>query len=208
MTTAIDYYFTCISPFSYFGHRAIGAVSARHGATLNLKPFRLGAVFQTSGALPLGQRPVSRQRYRMLELQRISEMRGLPVNLKPKHFPADPSLADATVAALVADGRDPFDYVESLYRVVWVDEADIADEAVIADRLGKAGFDAAGVIARARSGLVTGIIDVNTEEAIAAGALGSPSYVLNGEVFWGQDRIDYLDRALETGRKPFSADMA
>lgn len=208
MTAEIDYYFTCISPFSYFGHQAIGDVAKRHGARLNLRPFRLGQVFQSSGAVPLAQRPVPRQRYRMLELQRIAAMRGLPVNLKPAHFPADPALADATVAALVDQGADAFDYLDSLYRTVWVDEANVADDAVIAERLERAGFDAAAVIAAARSAKVTGIVDANTEAAIAAGALGSPTYVLNGEVFWGQDRVEHVDHALTTGRAPFSADMA
>ncbi|MAW85027.1 MAG: disulfide bond formation protein DsbA [Phyllobacteriaceae bacterium] len=208
MTAHIDYYFTCISPFSYFGHQAIGAVARRHGAVLDLRPFRLGTVFQTSGAVPLAQRPVPRQRYRMLELQRIAAMRNLPVNLKPAHFPTDPALADATVAALVEDGADAFAYLDSLYRAVWVDELNVADDAVLADRLEKAGFDAAAIIARARGEAVNALVDANTEAAIAAGALGSPTYVLNGEVFWGQDRVEHVDHALATRRGPFFADMA
>lgn len=205
MTAVIDYFFTCISPFSYFGHQAIRDVADRHGARLNLRPMKLGEVFATSGAVPLAQRTPARQRYRLIELQRISDMRGLPVNLKPAFFPADATLADATVAALVLEGADPFDYLTSLYRVVWTDEANIADEAVVAARLAVAGFDAGRIIDAARGEAVTAAVAANTEAAIAAGAMGSPSYVLNGEVFWGQDRVEYLDHALKTGRAPFLA---
>ena len=208
MTAHIDYYFTCISPFSYFGHQAIGDVARRHGARLNLRPVRLGEVFETSGALPLARRPLPRQRYRMLELQRIAAMRDLPVNLKPAHFPTDPTLADATVAVLVDEGADAFAYLDSLYRAVWVDEANVADDAVIADRLGAAGFDASAILAKARGEAAIALVSANTEAAIAAGAIGSPSYVLNGEVFWGQDRVEHVDHALATGRGPFFANMA
>lgn len=205
MTRQIDYFFTCISPFSYFGHRAFHEVADRHGARINYRPVRLGDVFASSGALPLAQRTPARQRYRFIELQRIAAMRGLPVNLKPAFFPADPSLGDATVAALVLKGEDPFVYLDALYRTVWVDEANIADEAVIASRLAACGFDAGEILAEAKSEAMGEQVRRNSEDAVAAGAMGSPTYVLNGEPFWGQDRIDYLDQALASGRRPFTA---
>ena len=205
MTRHIDYFFTCISPFSYFGHRAFHEVAGRYGARINYRPVRLGEVFASSGALPLAQRTPARQRYRLIELQRIADMRGLPVNLKPAFFPADPSLGDGTVAALVLRGEDPFEYLDALYRTVWVDEADIADEAVIASRLAACGFDAGAILAEAKSDAVGTQIRRNSEDAVAAGAMGSPTYLLNGEPFWGQDRIDYLVQALASGRRPFTA---
>ncbi|MCB1381576.1 MAG: 2-hydroxychromene-2-carboxylate isomerase [Notoacmeibacter sp.] len=205
MARQIDYFFTCVSPFSYFGHRALHDVARKHGAHINYRPVRLGDVFASSGAVPLAQRTPARQRYRLIELQRIAGMRGLPINLKPAFFPADPSLADATVVALVLGGKDPFSYIESLYRVVWVDDCDVADEAVVASRLTACGFDASAVLAGARTTAVADAITRNSQDAVAAGAMGSPTYVLDGEPFWGQDRIGYLDHALTTGRPAFTA---
>ena len=112
------------------------------------------------------------------------------------------------VQLLLDEGADAFAYLDSLYRAVWVDEANVADDAVIADRLGAAGFDASAILAKARGEAAIALVSANTEAAIAAGALGSPSYVLNGEVFWGQDRVEHVDHALATGRGPFFANMA
>lgn len=205
MTARIDYFFTIISPFTYLGHQAICAVADKHGAKLVFRPVNLGEVFATSGALPLPQRPPARQRYRLLELQRIAELRGLPINLKPAHFPVDPTLADNTINALVANGQDPRDYMFQLFQAVWVHEENVADESVLARYLISSGFDAAAILDQAKSAETGAMRSANTADAIEAGALGSPSYVLNGEVFWGQDRIDYIDHALTTGRGPFSA---
>jgi 2-hydroxychromene-2-carboxylate isomerase len=99
--TEIDYYFTAISPWVYIGHAAIRAVAERHGVRLNAKPVILGDVWEASGAVPLAQRSAIRQRYRFLELQRYAELRGLPMKYKPA--PADASLADLSVAAIVLD---------------------------------------------------------------------------------------------------------
>ena len=203
MAAKIDYFFTCISPFSYLGHQAIQEVARRQGVQLSCRPMRLGEVFATSGAVPLAQRTEARKRYRLVELQRIAEFRGLPINLKPAFFPADPSLGDATVASLAATGADPLDYMDALYRAVWVDDANVADEGVVAARLTECGHDAAAIIAAARSEAMQEAIVRNTADAVAAGAMGSPTYVLNGEPFWGQDRIEYLDRALSIRRAPF-----
>lgn len=205
MANRIDYFFTIISPFTYLGHQAICAVADKHGAELAFRPVNLGDVFAASGALPLPQRPPARQRYRLLELQRIAELRGLQIRLKPAHFPVDPTQADNTITALVANGQDPRDYMFRLFQATWVRDENVADETVLARYLTDSGFDARAVLDQAESAEVVAIRGANTAAAIDAGALGSPSYVLNGEVFWGQDRIDYIDHALTTGRGPFSA---
>ena len=98
--SGIDYYFTSISPFTYLGHKAITDVAERHGATIAFKPVNLGGVWAESGAVPMPQRTPMRQRYRLIELQRAAELRGLPITPKPAHFPVDPSLADHTVIAV------------------------------------------------------------------------------------------------------------
>jgi len=199
----IDYYFTLVSPFSYLGHRAFLDLAEAKGATVRYRPVMLGKVFENSGAVPLAQRPKPRQDYRFLELQRWRARRGVPLNLKPKHFPTNPALADKSVVALVEAGSDPGAYAESVFRACWAEERDIADRGVLAEKLAAAGHDSEAVLRAAESEAAQRIYEANTAEAIRINAIGSPTYVLNGEVFWGQDRLDLLADALESSRAPF-----
>lgn len=201
--TTIDYFFTLSSPFAYLGHRAFLEVAAAHGAEVRYRPVALATVFEHTGGVPLPQRPKARQQYRFLELQRWREKRGVPLNLRPKHFPTNPTLADRTVIALTEAGADPAGYIEAMFRALWADERDIADQAVVTELLEAAGHAAGPVLKAAESDRVVATHMTNTDEAIASGAVGSPSYVLNGEAFWGQDRIELLADALESGRPPY-----
>ena len=205
MPAVTDYFLTSVSPWTYLGHRLIQEVAARHGATLNVRPVNLGDMFKVSGQVSLADRTPVRQRYRMLELQRFADLRGRKVNLRPKHFPTNPALADHTIIAVIEGGQSPFDYMDRVFSAVWADEREIADAAVLADLLAASGLDAKAVQERANSAEVAAIRAANTQAAIDADATGVPSFVLNGEAFWGQDRIDLLDHALKTGRGPFSS---
>jgi 2-hydroxychromene-2-carboxylate isomerase len=205
MARTIDYYFTSISPFTYLGHKAITEVAERHGATLAIKPMNLAGVWAESGAVPVPQRSPMRRRYRLIELQRAAEFRGLPINPIPAHFPVDPTLADHSIIAVVeSDGRAG-DFMAEVFKAIWVDDSNISEDGVLADALTATGHDAAAILERAMSDEIAAIRAGNTEEAVAADAMGAPAYVLDGEPFWGQDRVEYLDRALATGRKPFAA---
>lgn len=201
----IDYYFYCASPFTYLGHNRICEVAERHKATLNYKPVNLAALWDISGAVPPGQRPPVRQRLRLIELQRLAAWRGLPINTAPKHFPVDASLADRIIIALVNTGHDPRYFMSKVLSGVWANDDDIANEAVLTSYLSQVGLDAAPAIADAKTDEIVQIRERNSREAIAADAVGVPTYVLNGEPFWGQDRIELLDEALTSGRKPIRA---
>ncbi|MGB6119506.1 MAG: 2-hydroxychromene-2-carboxylate isomerase [Mesorhizobium sp.] len=205
MAAVIDYFVTSISPWTYFGHRAVQEVAARHGATLQVRPVNLGEMFKISGQVPLADRAAVRQRYRMIELQRFAEMRGRKVNLHPKHFPTDPTLADHAIIAVIESGADPLPFMDAVFSAVWADDLQIADTAVISGLLGANGLDADTLLQRANTPEITAIRSANTQAAIAADATGVPAYVLNGEPFWGQDRIEMLDRALAQGRAPFKS---
>jgi 2-hydroxychromene-2-carboxylate isomerase len=203
MVATIEYYFTSSSPWVYLGHAAIGEVARKHGARLDIRPVDLSGVWEVSGGVPLAKRSPTRQRYRLVELQRYSEFRGIPINLKPKHAPADPSPPDLATIAIILDGRDPVGFMDRVMRAYWAEEENIGDRGVIKRLLEAEGFDPAAILATAGSEQASEMRRRNTEAAIAADAIGVPAYVLNGEVFWGQDRIELLDRALSTGRKPF-----
>jgi 2-hydroxychromene-2-carboxylate isomerase len=202
---SIDYYLTSVSPWTYLGHRAVQAVAAKHGAVLVVKPVNLGEMFKVSGQVALGERPAVRQRYRFIELQRYAEMRGRKLNPKPKFFPTNPALADHTIIAILETGGDPMAYMDSVFSAVWAAEKDISAESTLADLIAAAGFDATAILAKASSPEVAAIRARNTADAVAVDATGVPAFVLNGEPFWGQDRIDMLDRALSSGRAPFKA---
>jgi len=199
----IDYYFVGISPYVYLGHRAFVDMAKRHGATVNYKPVNLRRLWAKSGALPLAERPPVRQRYRFLELQRHTEARGLPLNLKPKHFPVDCSLADLSVIALVDKGHDPDGYMERVFAGVWANEENVSDRDTVAGYLTASGFDAEAILQRAEKEEVAAMRDRYSREAVEADAVGVPAYVINGEVFWGQDRIDFIESAIVSGREPY-----
>ena len=203
--TTIDYYLFAPSPFTYLGHDLLREVARKHGATIAYKPVDLMGVWAESGAVPPAKRPPVRQAYRLIELQRLASYRGLPLNLKPKHFPVDATLADTCVIAITERGGNPHEFIAANCRSVWVDEDDISDETIIRANLMAAGFDADGVIRSAQSSKIADIRERNTKDAVAANAPGVPAYVVDGEVFWGQDRIEYLDHMLATGRDPITA---
>ena len=201
----IDYYFTLLSPFAYLGHRAFLDVANKHGAKVHFRPVNIMGVWGDSGAVPVPQRPKARQDYRLIELQRWREVRGVALTLQPKHFPTSPVLADRSVIALVEMDKDPSEYMEAVFQALWVDEQNIAEEDVLAHRLADTGHDSDAVLSAAQEKNAADIHDSNTAEAIRAQAIGAPCYVLDGEPFWGQDRIGLLDAALTTGRPPFKA---
>ncbi len=107
MTRTIDYYFTLPSPWTYLGHQLFLAICARHGVAIRYRPMPIGEVFDATGSLPLPKRPPARQRYRFVEMQRWREKRGLPLVLKPKHFPFDATLLNRAIVGIAESGRDP-----------------------------------------------------------------------------------------------------
>lgn len=205
MTQVIDYYFTSISPFSWFGVKQLVEIAAKHNKTINFKPVALGDLWAISGAVPPAKRPEIRQRLRLVDLQRIAHMRGVDINVKPAHFPVDPTLADNCVYAIQATGGNPADFAYSLGEAVWSKELNISDEGVLADLIAEAGFDAEAILAQAKSDEAAATRSQSSQDAIAADVVGAPAYVYNGEAFWGQDRLDYLDHMLTSGRDAFRA---
>ncbi|RDE18833.1 2-hydroxychromene-2-carboxylate isomerase [Motiliproteus coralliicola] len=196
MRQQIDYYFTSISPFAYLGHRALLRIAQEYGAEIRYKPVKLSQVFTAAAVVPLAQRPVCRQQYRLLEIGRWAKKRGLPVNQQPAHFPTDPSLADRCAVAIQQQGRDAGDFIGRVLAACWAEEKNIADEAVIRQILGDLDLDALTLLEQAKTEAVETIYAANTTAAIEQGVLGAPAYLLNGEQFWGQDRLELLADAL------------
>lgn len=196
MDKVIDYFMAPTSPYAYLGHDRFVALAARHSAQVRLKPFDLGKVFPLSGGLPLPKRAPQRQAYRLIELRRWSELTGLPLNLHPKFFPA--SGDDAARMIIAADERHGVEQALALagatLRAVWAEEQNIADTSVLAALAERCGLDGKTLLDTAPA--MQARYDANTQDAIDAQVFGAPWYVYRGEPFWGQDRLDLLERAL------------
>lgn len=203
MSRKIDYYFSLSSPWAYLGHSPFMDIAKRHGVEVNYKPVFLGRVFAETGGLPLAQRHPVRQRYRLVELQRWRERRGLSFNLQPRHWPFDVNLADRTVIAISVAGKDPDAFLRLAYSAIWEQERDLGNVAVLQELAEKAGLDATSVLEIAQGSTTEAFYAINLENAVAGDVFGSPAYVLDGEVFWGQDRLELLDDALTSGRAPY-----
>ena len=200
MPRPIDYYFSLLSPWAYIGHRLFMDIAARRDLAVNYKPVVLTDVFAQTGGLPLAKRHAVRQRYRMLELQRWRDKRGLNFTLKPAFWPFDVTLADRFMIAAVVKGVDPGAFLANAFAAVWEGQRNLAEEATLLELAATAQLPGAELVALARAETTAAAYAQNTSEAIAAGAFGSPCFVLDGEVFWGQDRLELLDDALASGR--------
>lgn len=198
MPRTIDYYFTPQSPWTYLGHARFADIAAQAGATVRIRPVDFGAVFPVSGGLPLGKRAPQRQAYRLVELARFSRHLGLPLNPKPKFFPV--SGDDAARLIIAVDQHDGTDAAMKLcaavFSAVWVGERNIADPKALDTLLAECGLPAKRM-EQSLSQTVQERYEDYTQQAIDAQVFGAPSYVVDGEIFWGQDRLDFLARALQ-----------
>ncbi|MGB3553969.1 MAG: 2-hydroxychromene-2-carboxylate isomerase [Jannaschia sp.] len=191
----IDYYFATVSPYTYLAGTRLEEIAARHGAEIAYKPLDVIALFGRTGGTPPRDRHESRQEYRLQELRRSAAKNGMPINVKPAHWPTNPAPSAYAIIAAIRDGSgDVGALVAGLTRACWAEERDVAEEAVIADCLEAAGFDR-GLV---NVGLMEGADTYarNLEEAAAAGAFGAPFYIVGEERFWGQDRLADLDAHL------------
>lgn len=208
MSRSIDYYFSLHSPWTYLGHATFLDIAKRHGCGIVYRPVPLRAVFDETGGLPLPKRHPVRQRYRLMDLQRWRERRNQPLVLQPRHFPFDPALADRFLIAIVQAGGDPGRFMGEVMAGVWARDDDMTRPEAIAAVAQATGFDAPALAAAAETEEVRQRYEATIAAAVEAGVFGAPSYVLGGEVFWGQDRLELLDSALASGRAPYRPDSA
>lgn len=193
----LDYYFTLISPFSFMGHNRLRALVEPFDIKLNYKPMRLGQVFEQTGGLPPAKRHPSRQDWRMSELERWSKHMATPIVFRPSFFPANDAVANAVVGLLgLQDAKLAGEVAQAFHALVWQQEGNIADEAAVAQVLAQFGLAAGEWLERAK-GEGSELLDRNTQEALDRGVFGAPTYVLGQELFWGQDRLDFLQEAVQ-----------
>lgn len=196
----IQYYLVPKSPWTYLGHERLMAIAERHGAQVQPRPFALAErVFQVSGGLPLPKRPPQRQAYRLVELRRWSDYLNLPLNLQPRYFPVDDSAAcRMIILASQTQGDQAGNRLAGAFlKAVWAQDLNLADHDTLVSLADQQGLDGRALYDANQQAQVT--YDDYTQQAIDLQVFGAPWYVYNGEPFWGQDRLDFLDRALSQG---------
>lgn len=197
MTKTVDYYFALPSPWTYLGGERLIAITRRTGATIAYKPVDVGRVFAAAGTAHLKDRPAARKTYRLVELRRWRDFLGMALNLEPKFFPVEQRLAACMIIAARQKGQDVGPLANAFLRAVWAEDKNIADAATceeIAESIGTVGR----TLVEAASDLdVLTEYDANTDEAIARQVFGLPMYFFKDQPYWGQDRLDLLERALQ-----------
>ena len=199
MAATVDYYFATQSPWAYLGHERFCRIARDAGAAVRVRPADYGKVFPASGGLPLGKRAPQRQAYRLVELRRFSGFLGIPMNVQPRFFPvAGDDAARLIIAVDAQDGAEAALRLSgAVFAAVWAQERDIASAPVLGELLHECGLPAVR-LEDSRSSSVQQRYEENTAAAIDAGVFGAPSYVVHGEIFWGQDRLDFLQRKLQS----------
>jgi len=193
MEKIVDYYMAPSSPWTYLGHARFGEIAQRHGAVVRVKPVDYGVIFPQSGGLPLAKRAPQRQAYRLVELRRWGAHLGVPINIQPKHFPVNATPASCLILGAPEAAR--FALAGALLAALWTAEADIADPGTLARIAARHGIDDAPAAIKTGSARFSAM----TEEALKRGVFGAPTYVVRDEPFWGQDRLEFVDRALAHG---------
>ena len=188
---SVEYYFCLNSPWSLFAAEQLFRVRSDHDFDLIVKPIEIARLFDETGGLPLKKRSPNRQAYRLQELTRWSQRLGIPINLHPAHFPCNETLADALVLSAEKEKGQGLEMAISIGRGLWCEDADIADPDFLASQVEK--FGLSEVIDQSQS---TATLAKNTAELIEKGGFGVPTFIVGEEVFWGQDRIDFVIEAL------------
>ena len=192
-----EYYFSPVSPWAYLGHQRFIEITSQHGIKVEMKPIDIGQVFAASGGLPLAKRAPQRQAYRLQELQRFSDYLAVPINLQPAFFPVPGELAATLlIAAQLAHGTDrAMALGTAIMRALWAEQKNIADEATLQAVAEQAEMDGSALLKSAALAGVSSQYQQYTQQAIAANVFGVPWFVFDGQPYWGQDRLDFLERA-------------
>lgn len=197
MSLSIDYYVTIASPWAYLGHERLCLLAQRYQAEINFKPVDFGFVFSETGGLPLAKRSKQRQQYRLQELKRWRDEIGIELSLQPKHFPVVPTKATLVCLQAEKEGLKVLPIVHAFMRAIWAEEKDITDDATLIEITAKLGLDGKHLLEGCDTPDLLALCENYTNEALECGVFGAPSYVIKNEIFWGQDRLMFVEKKLK-----------
>ena len=197
MARPIEFFLALTSPWTYLATPRVRALATEYNLELRFRPFDIFSVFQRNGIKAVGDRPAAVQQNRLNELRRWRAHLGMDLNLQPKHFPVDPTMSGKMLIAALDGPGDAPEFAFRVMRACWAEERDISDEATLTAIAGGCGFDGEALLAAVKGGGAEETLAQNTEDAITANVFGAPTFLFEGELYWGQDRIEFLHRAAE-----------
>lgn len=196
MSISIDYYFSVASPWTYLGALRLEEIVREHRASVIARPVHLDQVFAATGGLNYPQRSPERRNYRQVDLARWSAYLGLPLRLEPRFYPVDRAPASRLILAAREAQLDALALSSAVLRACWAEDRNIADDKTLREILRENSLPVDELMLRAAADETDELLRKETENAIAAGVFGAPSYVVGGEIFWGQDRLHLLNLKL------------
>ena len=196
MNNMLDYYFATPSPWAYLATPRIIELEKKYNLEINWKPADLMEIFSIHGVANVKDRPQPVQLNRLTELGRWSKFLNMPLTIQPKYFPVDPTLSHKVIILAQKNNIDVKNLIFSFQKAVWTDEKDISNENVILEICKTNKFESSSIITDANSEEIQNEYKNNTKDALSQNVWGSPTFVYNNELFWGQDRLDFLERAL------------
>jgi 2-hydroxychromene-2-carboxylate isomerase len=204
MTIQLDCYYSLSSPWAYFAGPKLQDIVRRHHVNLVLKPYDFQAVVPQTGGVPIRTRPAPRRSYHAEELARWRDYLGMPMVIEPRYYPqavpANPDwnkYAGWMVIAAQQKGLDAFALSHALLRALWAEERDTSQAEVRIAIADENGYDGAALHALEQAPATLAQFQAFSDEALRLGVFGAPTFVLDGQRYWGQDRLDFVDRALD-----------
>jgi len=194
MAKTVEFYFDFGSPYSYLAYKALPGIAAAHGAQIVWRPMLLGGVFKATGNHSPVEIP-AKGKWMQQDMQRWAARYGAVFRNNP-HFPINTLVLMRGAAGMQMRGQDFDKYVEAIFRAMWENPRNLGEPQELAAVLRQAGFDADAFLALVNDPAVKEQLKKNTEEAVARGVFGAPTFFVGEEMFWGQDRLDFVAAAL------------
>lgn len=199
MPTPIEFYFDFSSPYAYLASEKIEALAARHGREVKFKPILLGAIFKVTGGAPLTEGLTAKGAYSVHDFARSARFQGTPFSL-PNPFPIATVTAARAMLWLTRElPAHAAHFMHAVFRAYFADGRNISEPAVLAEVIRECGLDAERVLAGAAEPEIKDQLKAQVEGAIVRGVFGAPFMFVDGEAFWGHDRLPQIDRWLATG---------
>ena len=195
----VDYFMSHGSPWTFLGHKRLGEIIKKYKVKLNMLPVNYGEIFPISGGLPVSKRPVQRQKIRLQELKRWSKFLDINLIPQPTSFPSKSMLPSLLIiASQIMKTNKDFELAHNIMNALWVEDLDIDDENVLLSILNKMDFSSEEILSLAKSEECTSVMQKYTKHAIDKNVFGAPTFIIDDQIYWGQDRLDFVERHLSS----------
>lgn len=191
----LDFYYDFSSPWTYLAHTQMKSLAARTGAKVVYHPLYLGGLFKTTGHTPTFNNPL-KWKYSLADMQDWASHYGVILKM-PSRFPINTIRPLRAAAAITRSGKDPEPFIDAVMQAYWVDDSDIADPALLKALLDTAGFDGTSILAATETEEVKNAVKASTDGAHARGVFGAPAFFVGDKMFWGNDRLPFVEKALK-----------